>query len=495
MRHVRGAVLLVILAAALWALAGHGLVNYDTLYALDWGRDLGRGQLPDYSVPVAPTPHPLATLLGVLLTPLSTATDRGLHGGPATDVMLVVAFLSLAVAGWMVYRLGHRWFNAPTGMLAALIFLTRQPVLDYGARAYVDIPYVALVLGALLCASPAIRPDSGGDRRLVGAGEPRGRAGEVRVLALLALAGLLRPEAWLFAAAYLLWRIARGERDPGRLALLTGLAAAAPVAWLGFDLVVTGDALHSLSGTRDTARVLGRLTGITNVPGGLPPRLGEIVREPVLLGAAVGGVLSLLWLRVRALPGVLAGALALAAFTVLAAAGLSILTRYLLVSAAILCIFCAAGALGWMELGAGERRRRWWQAAGAIVGVALLAFVPAQYHRLSRLRSTLERQEAIQGDLAQLVRAGTIGVRCPPLVVPNHRPVPLLALWLDVEPARIVSAQGHAPTGGSFITPATPAVARDYVLDPRDPVQRLAAPPGGLAPAGANRSWRVLTRC
>jgi hypothetical protein len=495
MRPLRLAALMAVAAAALWALVGHGLVNYDTLYALDWGRDLGHGRLPDYGVPVAPTPHPLATLLGLALSPVSSLSDHGVHGEAATDVMLVVAFLSLALAGWMVYRLGRRWFNAPTGVLAALIFLTRQPVLDYGARAYVDIPYAALVLGALLCASPTIRTDPGGAGRPPGVGAPQDPAGEVRVLALLAVAGLLRPEAWLFAAAYVLWLIARGEREPTRLALLAGLAAAAPVAWLAFDLVVTGDALHSLSGTRNTARVLGRLTGITHVPGGLPPRLGEIVREPVLLGAAVGGALSLAWLRARALPGVLAAVLALAAFSVLAAAGLSILTRYLLVSAALLCIFAAAGALGWLELATGDRRRRWWQAVGAVVAVALLAFVPAQYDRLSRLRDTLERQAAIQGDLAQLVRAGTIGVRCPPLVVPNHRPVPLLALWLDVRPASIIGAQEQASTSGSFITPATPAVARDYILDPRDPVQRLAPAPVGLRPVGQDRSWRVLTRC
>src|SRR5437868_6476050 len=74
------------------------------------------------------------------------------------------------------------------GALAALLFVTRVPVLSYGVRAYVDIPYLLLILGALLVESRRPR-----------AGAP--------VLALLALAGLLRPEAWLFSALYWLYLV------------------------------------------------------------------------------------------------------------------------------------------------------------------------------------------------------------------------------------------------------------------------------------------------
>ena len=61
-----------------------------------------------------------------------------------------------------------------------------MPVISYGVRAYLDIPYVAFVLGALLVESRRPR-----------AGAP--------VLALLALAGLLRPEAWVFSGLYWLY--------------------------------------------------------------------------------------------------------------------------------------------------------------------------------------------------------------------------------------------------------------------------------------------------
>jgi len=56
--------------------------------------------------------------------------------------------------------------------------------------------------------------------------------------------------------------------------------------------------------TRDTAQTLKRVTGLGAVPGTVPRRLGEILREPVLVGAVGGLVLSWLWLRDRVRPAV-----------------------------------------------------------------------------------------------------------------------------------------------------------------------------------------------
>ena len=469
---------LVLVALLLYAVVGHGLVNYDTLYALDWGRDLGHGRLPDYAVSVAPTPHPLATLIGLLLTPLSSRSRHGITGDGAAQAAVALAFLSLAVLGWVVFRLGQAWFNTPAGVLAAVIVLTRQPVLDFGARAYVDIPYVALVLGALLV-----------ETRRPRAGAP--------VLGLLAMAGLLRPEAWLFSGAYVVWLAwsPSHRADRGRLLGLVALAASAPLLWLAADLAVTGNPLHSLTGTRSTARVLGRVTGLQHVPATAPRRLGEILREPVLFGAAVGAILSLAWLHRRAWLGAVTGVLSLIAFSILATAGLSILGRYLLLPAAILAIFCGAGAFGWMLVPRGNRRRRRWRLAGAAVAVALVAFIPAQVHRISALRTTLAQQARIQTDLASLVRRGSIGAACQPIAVPNHRPVPLLALWLDVAPRDVISAQERTPTRGSYVTPANRQVADAYILDRRDPVKVVAGVPDGFAPAGGDASWRVFRSC
>jgi hypothetical protein len=464
-----------LLGALAWAFVGRGLVNYDTLYAVVWGRDLAHGALPDYDAVLAPTPHPLATLGGVLLAPLSAASDRGVHGDPATTVVLVGAFAALGALGWVVYRLGAEWFNPAAGALAAAIVLTRRPVLDFGARAYVDIPYVALVLGALLV-----------ETRRPRAGAP--------VLALLAVAGLLRPEAWLFSIAYLAW-MWRAPR--ARDVRLVALALAAPLLWALSDLAVTGDPLHSLLGTRGNAQTLERITGLGEVPLTAPRRLGEILREPVLFGAAGGGLLALAYLRSRALLGAAAGIVAMAAFCVLAAAGLPILGRYLLLPAAILAIFCGAGAFGWASLPRADRRRRPWAWFGLATLVLLAVFTPAQVDRVGALRHALARQDRIQSDLAALVRAPPAAIRpsCAPVTVPNHRPVPLLALQLDVRPRMIVSAQEERPARGTWLEPANGAVARDYILDPRDLDKRIPPPPAGFAPAGSDASWRVFARC
>ena len=188
-------------SALLLILFPTGFPNYDTIYALVWGRELAHGVSPDYGAALPPTPHPLADLLGLIATPL---------GNGAIDVTMVIAYVSLGLVGYLVYRLGTLWFDRPIGAIAALIVLTRAPYLSNGLRAYVDLPYIALCLGALVIESKRPR-----------AGWP--------VLALLALAGLLRPEAWLFSIAYLAY-LALG---PSQASATTAAAGADSARQLG----------------------------------------------------------------------------------------------------------------------------------------------------------------------------------------------------------------------------------------------------------------------
>jgi len=485
MARIRFAAGLLLGALALRLLTVNGLVNYDTLYTLVWGRDLAHGIEPDLEVAIAPTPHPLATLGAIALSPLSSLQSGGLHGDLAAAFVAGASYLSLALLGWVVYALGREWFNTAAGLLAAAIVLTRVPVLDFGARAYVDIPYLVLVLGALLV-----------ETRRPRCGAP--------VLALLALAGLLRPEAWLFSAAYLAWLLAPGVRlslrgaGPQRSAAwrdaapLLALAASGPLLWCLHDLLLTGNALHSLTGTRDNAESLGRVTGLQNVPLTLPRRIGEILREPVLLAALGGGVMALAWHRDRRTRlGAVAGLLAVAAFCVLALAGLPIITRYVLLAATLLAIFAGAGAFGWLDLRRGAQRT-WWARFGALALLVLVLYAPSQAARIERLGDALGRQEAIQGDLGELVADG---VRCRPVAVPNRRPIPLLALWLKLEPGAIADASDGPPQRGTYLAPRTPKVAADYILDRRDRDRRVAPVPVGFRRVGGNASWNEASRC
>jgi hypothetical protein len=485
-------------AVLLRIVSGVGFANYDTLYALAWGGQLSRGATPAYDVPIAPTPHPLVEALGVVLSPLGPRAVE--------QVTVALGFLALSACGWVVYKLGAAWFGRAAGALAALILLTRVPILSYGVRAYVDIPYLLLILGALLV-------------------ESRRRRAGVPVLALLALAGLLRPEAWVFSGLYWLYmmdwipaavraraRVRATElpspvleewsrRPRSELAALTLLALAAPLVWLLSDLAITGDALWSLTNTRHTAATLHRVTGIANVPEYIPRRIGEILRPPVLAGAALGGTLSLLWLRRRALAGAAAGVLSVVVFAAFAAAGLPINTRYAFLAAAILCVFAGAGAFGWTCLDRQDPRRRWWMAGGALVLIALLAYTPSQYRSAHRELDKLARQRSVQDDLLALVDDGSISLRCGPVGVPNHAPVGLLALYLKTSPENIISASDSTAGGrvkpissGDYVDPASREVEENYVLDPRDPHLPANVPPG-FTEVHANRSWLIFQRC
>src|ERR1700733_4946451 len=137
------AVPVVIVGAVLLRLiSGVGSATYGTLSALAWGGQLARGEQPAYGVAIAPTPHPLVELLGVVLYPLGPRA--------AEQVTVWLGFLALAACGWLVYRLAGLWFGRAAGVVAALVLLTRVPILSYGVRAYIDIPYLLLVLCALL---------------------------------------------------------------------------------------------------------------------------------------------------------------------------------------------------------------------------------------------------------------------------------------------------------------------------------------------------------
>jgi hypothetical protein len=485
-----------------------GFPNYDTIYALLWGRELAHGASPEYAVALPPTPHPLADLLGAVTTPL---------GEGAITVTMVIAYLVLGLIGYLIYRLGSLWFDRPIGAIGALIVLTRAPYLSNGLRAYVDLPYIALVLGALVI-------------------ETRSRRAGWPVLALLALAGLLRPEAWLFSVAYLAYlaldprelrlrlerfrdrRDRRGAagvplgradtqssglirpelvRTRGTLVALIVLALAAPIAWGLFDWITTGSPTYSFTGTRHTVETLERQTGPVDLVLYGPRRLGEVLQWPGMVGALGGVIFGFAFLRRRSALGLLAAALALAAFALLASFGLAIIARYTMLAAALLAIFVAVALLGWRLLTPEHPWRRRWQLFAGVVLAMFVIWGPNQWSLDSRVHSDLSNQGTIERDLSHLADSGAFKPLCGPIWVPNHRAVPRLAFDLEINPRRIRSftEQERRNVRGYFVDPASSFVIHNFILDPNDHTRFSLSPPAGFNPVAANRSWILYRHC
>lgn len=445
-----------------------GFPNYDTIYALVWGREMAHGQSPDYGAALPPTPHPLADLLGLVTSPI---------GDGAVTVTMIVAYVSLALCGYLVYRLGTIWFDRWIGAVAAAIVLTRAPFLSNGLRAYIDLPFIALCLGAL--AIEAKRPR---------AGRP--------VLALLALAGLLRPEAWGFAIAYWLWLAWPRDRSNAELIWLGLLALAGPILWVVFDAITTGEPLYSLIGTQETVETLKRHTGPVDLVLYGPRALGEVLQWPGMVGALGGIVLGYAFLRRRSVLGIAAAVLALAAFAFLAAAGLAIIARYTMLLAAILSIFVAVALLGWRLLEPGHPWRRRWQLFAALVLLMFVLWLPNQWDLDSQVDTDLTNQARIENDLSDLVDAGAFEPLCGKVAVPNHRAVPRLAFGLDVKPTQIVSAsEERVPKRGYFVAAADEFVIHNFILDPNDPTDFSLQVPDGFREVARNDSWIAYRRC
>ena len=451
----------LLLGLVAWALAGRGLVNYDTLYALVWGRDLTHGTLPDYDVSLAPTPHPLATLAGAVLSLL------GAQG--SIDATIVLAFVFLGALAWVTYRLGEEWVNRAAGALAAAIVLTRRPVLDFGARAYVDVPYLTLVLAALLV-------------------ETRNRRAGAPVLALLGVAGLIRPEAWLFSGAYLVWLWVGGVRDPR----LWALAAAAPLLWALGDLIVTGDPLHSLTGTRDTAQRLQRDHRPRRGPG---HRAAPARRDPPRARA--------LRRRRRRAAGARVPARARRAGRhrrrdrdrrllrprrgrpadprpLPARAGDH--PRDLLRRGRLRLGGARRAGIRGADDGHGSGPSRW-SASSSSSRPRSTASATCATRCASRTGSRTTCTRSRRASPARRSRCPTTARcrcwRCGSTSTPRG------------SRSRRSSGRAAAPT---WCRPAA-RVARQYILDPRDVDPRIPPPPPGFRPVGANASWRAFAQC
>jgi len=435
-------------------------LNYDARWALLWARDLTQGFTPEYTADFAPTPHPLQTAAGTL----------ALAFGREADAALTLAvLLCFGAVVWLVGRLGAELFNPWVGAVAALVVLTRPAMQRDALLAYQDVPFAALVVGAVLL--EARRPRRG-----------------LPVLALLAVAGLLRPEAWVLGGLYALWLWPAAS--PRRRALHLAVAGAAPALWALTDWLVTGDLLHSLHGTAALAEEVDRRRHVDQVPYWTAQYFGYALREPLVLGVPIGLAFAWWHARRRALLPLAVVVVMTAVFAIGPVFGLPLIGRYVRTPAALLALFYGLAVFGWLLLPPGRARRRW-ALAGLVAALLSVAFLPRHVTMLQGL----DRRIALDGRLAADLRAVAEAPRvraafaaCAPLSSADHRPIPHLRWWLDGPPGSVGTVRGGAsPLGRLLLVPRPGRLTRRVYGEDLPRV----APPRDYAELYANRSWRL----
>lgn len=423
-RELLAACGLALLALALWALL-RSYPNYDAYYHLVWGRELLGGARPDIAVADAPTAHPLYVLAGAVLALL--------FGDGAERVLVLACVISLLACGWAVFRLGRAVFGTWPGAAAAVLVVVSPTLLLYAARGYVDMPFLALVFWA--AALEAERPRRG-----------------MPVMVLLALAGLLRPEAWLLAGLYWLWCASPrdGRRFEPQPALLA-VALAAPVLWVGFDWWATGDPLFAVNSTGAQAEALGRERGAAAVPGAYVNGLEEILRLPLVLLALAGLVVEVVWRQGRRME-IPAALFATGTFAFVASglAGLSLLPRYLTVPAVTLVLFAGLALAGWTLVPADRKWRAAWVGAAAAAIVLGLVQAGVRMNIPGKVNRELSFVTGIHDDLVATLNDPEVrtGLACGPLSTPNFRLVPDARWLLDAPASEVVARSRERPRNG-----------------------------------------------
>jgi hypothetical protein len=451
------------------------LPTYDSLFSLVWGREILAGGAPGFADFGAPTQHPLWVAVATVLAAFGDA------GARAMTLIAVAAFVVLLAA---TYHLGRTAFGPLAGALAAGLLTTRLNFGFYAAFAFVDMPFAALVVAA--AALEAARPRRGG-----------------AVWVLLVLAGLLRPEGWVFAAAYGLW-LWRGA-DPGARLRIVGWVALAPLLWVASDLVATGDPTFSWTYTTGEAGRLGRQRAWYEVPRALWSALAELLKPPLVIVGALGVALALSGAARRraAIPLALL-VLGATTFAIVVLGGVSgQVPRYGVIAAVALALF--AGHLVAQVLRPGRMPRAAWYAALVLMlGGAALA---ASHLHPASITDLLGFRHDVEDDLAGALRSAPVRAarRCGPVAIPTHKLGPTVRWQLDAPRDAVVAR--NDPGAARAGRPGVVLIERGKRLihdagygafgqqGPGNSPVSAQSPPAGFVHRGDTRFFEIYTRC
>jgi len=463
--------LLVVLLVA-FTIAFPTYTTFDSTYTLLWGREILDGNLPTFDAFRAPTQHPLWLLVGVVFALFGDAADRLLV------LATMVSFVFL-VAG--VYSLGRRSFTIAIGVIAAVLVVLRYNYLLLAVRAYLDVPFMALVVWA--AAWEVSRPRRG-----------------TPVMVLLFLAGLLRPEAWIIAGLY--WLYLFPGASWSRRFWMAVLVAAAPVIWIATDFIVTGDPLFSQTHTSSVSAEVGRQAGLLTAMKLGVIYLRDLASVPIALLGLVGTLFAIWFTPRRAVIPLALLAVGFGTFFLISLGGLSVIPRYLILPA-LMTLFFAGVALGGFSMVKSAAVRRGWVVV-ALLAVAASVFFTLQRSNYSPVIADLRfRGEAERALISLLNEPGTrAAVPCGPILTPNHRMVPDVRWELDLPADRVVARtdvkEAAKVKSGLAILANNRSVLIRQGLDYDDPTSAdtlRSLPPAGYRKVASNRYFSAWARC
>jgi hypothetical protein len=450
--RTRGGVWAVALACAVIGAATllvPATLGYDAWAWTVWGRQLAH---LDVDTTAGPSFKPLPVLA---LAPLSVL------GGATPAVWMALMRASAVLALLLAYRLGARLAGPLAGAVAALSLALSADLYRTALLGSAEPVLIALTLAAA-------------DRHLAGRRD--------WALVLVALAGLIRPEAWVLLGLYgaYVWL-----EEPGKRPLVAAAVVLPPVLWLGLDWIGSGDPLHASSTA--TSATEGSAANASVPAVEVVRRAADAVIVPTLVLAAIGLAFAVRR-RDRAVLSLAVLALGwIAVVAIMAEVGFTGTRRYLAAPAAALCVMAGVG-LVWLLDAVHERRAR--LALGG--AVALLALAPAllrareDARMLSVARSQADQRDELRaavdrvGGRAAVLRAGRPAI--------NPWVQTMLAWELDVPLSRVQATWSSSRRHPHWAPPALVFRAPARLAGPRP------ALPRGVSTDAVARSgrWRVL---
>lgn len=454
----------------------HTFPNYDSYYQLLWGQEIAHGHLPNYHVFRPPTPHPLAELLGLALSPFGLAADRLL-------VLLTLgAWVGLL---WAIYRFTKHLLGTLVAAVAVLVMLTRTDLEFFALRGVVDIWFLFFVFAA---AAMEVRQPRRG----------------MPVMVLLTTAGLLRPEAWVLAGVYVLWLLpAKGIRGIYPYVLLL---IAAPLLWVAWDWIVTGKPLYSLTSTRETAGDFGRNRGLSGALSSLPDYIGANEKVVNVAIGGLGALTAIYVLKRKSLMPVVLMALGLFTFFAIAGAGLSVIPRYLAVPSILFNLGVALALTAWLLVRDPKRMHR---VLLGLFGLALVAIafraIPysQDFRKLHGQEIFVRQQHTELKAILDNPKVVPLLATCRPITTPTHSAVPVIRFETGMPNAALQPsiAQARPPEHGLLLIGSTFNFEPSAASSTSGVSQRSARkwwsnyPLSTFKFVAGNSRWRVFENC